>query len=87
MAWLAEMSRAEAKPECNRAAETAFEFNCFLSMDLTLTYTNSSLLNNTCSADKIFFFVVLSIILLAAFSHSSEVWLIALETVVERHFI
>ena len=51
MARFTEMRRTEAKPESNRTAETTFEFDCFFSMGLALTHTDSCLFSNASSTD------------------------------------
>jgi hypothetical protein len=83
MARLTEMSSTEAKPEGDGAAETTFELDCFFSMGLALAHTYSCFFSYASSTDKIFFFEGFSIILPATFSHSTEIWLITVKTVVE----
>jgi len=87
MAWLAEVSCAEAEPECDLTAISAFELNSFLSMLLALTHTYSRFLSSACSTHKIFFFECFSVVLLSALSHSSEIWLVTVEAIIERHFV
>jgi hypothetical protein len=85
MAWLAKVSCSETEPQGNRTAKSTLEFDRICSMLRTIHYAKASSFRNTRAANKIFFFESSLLLLVSAFSHAAEVWLITCKACVEWH--